>query len=246
MYRKGTFPSPRLAEPAEYEVAYPPDVDPENTELVTATPVLICLPGRARSAEAVLEGGMHFGDFVADAVQRRAVTPFITVAVRAGDTYWHERSSGVDAMAVLLDEFIPFLRDDLGLGGTLGIMGWSMGGYGALRAAESRPREFRAVCAVSAALWRSYDDGVGDAFDDAGDYAADDVYAHADRLRDVAVRVDCGEQDPFYAADKAFAEALPRPPAGGFSPGGHNDAYWTRVAPAEIDWMASELGRTAP
>ena len=63
---------------------------------------------------------MHFGDFVADAVQRRAVTPFITVAVRAGDTYWHERSSGVDAMAVLLDEFIPFLRDDLGLGGTLG------------------------------------------------------------------------------------------------------------------------------
>ncbi len=183
VYRKGTFPSPRLAEPAEYEVAYPPDVDPENTELVTATPVLICLPGRARSAEAVLEGGMHFGDFVADAVQRRAVTPFITVAVRAGDTYWHERSSGVDAMAVLLDEFIPFLRDDLGLGGTLGIMGWSMGGYGALRAAESRPQEFRAVCAVSAALWRSYDEGVGDAFDDAADYAADDVYAHAERLR---------------------------------------------------------------
>ena len=246
VYRKGTFSSARLAEPAEYEVAYPPDVDPENAELVRATPVLVCLPGRARSPEAVLEGGMHFGDFVADAVQRRAVTPFITVAVRAGDTYWHERSSGVDAMAMLLDEFIPFLRDDLGLGGTLGIMGWSMGGYGALRAAESRPQEFRAVCAVSAALWRSYDEGVGDAFDDAADYAENDVFAGAGKLRGSAVRIDCGEQDPFYAADKAFAEALPRPPAGGFEPGGHNDAYWMRVAPAEIDWMANELGRTAP
>jgi hypothetical protein len=35
-------------------------------------------------------------------------------------------------------------------------------------------------------------------------------------------------------------------PAGGFEPGGHNDAYWMRVAPAEIDWMANELARTAP
>ena len=41
-------------------------------------------------------------------------------------------------------------------------------------------------------------------------------------------------------------EALPKPPAGGFSPGGHNDAYWTRVAPGEIDWIADGLGRTAP
>jgi dienelactone hydrolase len=246
VYQKGTLASRYLGDPAEYDIAYPPEVDPKNRELVAATPVLVCLPGRARSPEAVLEGGLHFGDYVADAVRRRATPPFVTVAVRAGDTYWHKRRGGDDAMSMLLDEFIPFLRDDLGLGGTLGIMGWSMGAYGALRAAEVRPDEFRAVCAVSAALWRSYEDGVGDAFDDAGDYAANDVYADADKLRDVAVRVDCGEQDPFCTADKAFAAALPEPPAGGFSPGGHNDAYWTRVAPAEIEWMANQLGRTAP
>jgi enterochelin esterase-like enzyme len=246
VYQKGTLPSKHLAAPAEYEIAYPPEVDRSNAELLAATPVLVCLPGRSRPAEAVLQGGLHFGDYVADAVHTRSATPFVTAAVQASDTYWHSRQGGDDALAMLLDEFIPFLRDDLGLGGPLGVMGWSMGGYGALRAAEARPQEFRAVCAVSAALWRSYAGGVGDAFDSAADYAANDVYAGAERLRDVSVRVDCGEQDPFHAADEAFAAALPRPPAGGFSPGGHNDAYWTRVAPAEIDWMADQLGRTAP
>ena len=167
------------------------------------------------------------------------------VAVRAGDTYWHQRKSGEDAMAMVLDEFIPYCRRELGLGGAAGeaVMGWSMGGYGALLAAESRPEAFRGVCAVSAALWRSYDDGVGDAFDSAADYAAHDVYAAAGLLGRLPVRVDCGRQDPFYEADKAFAETLPQRPQGGFEPGGHNDAYWRRVAPPEMDFVAAALHR---
>jgi S-formylglutathione hydrolase FrmB len=142
-------------------------------------------------------------------------------------------------MAMLVDEFIPFVRDDLGLKGPLAIMGWSMGGYGALRAAELHPQQFYGVCAVSAALWRSYDDGVGDAFDSAGDYERNDVYADAGELAAPLVRLDCGRQDPFYEANVAFTEVLPEPPAGGFGPGGHNDDYWSRVAPAEIDWIGS-------
>jgi S-formylglutathione hydrolase FrmB len=123
----------------------------------------------------------------------------------------------------------------------MAIMGWSMGGYGSLLAAELHPDEFCAVCGVSAALWRSYDDGVGDAFDSAADYAYNDVFKHIDRLRGMPVRIDCGRQDPFCEADRAFAAALPRPPAGGFTPGGHNDDYWSRVAPAEIDWVGAQF-----
>jgi hypothetical protein len=99
---------------------------------------------------------------------------------------------------------------------------------------------------VSAALWRSYEDGVGDAFDSAADYARNDVFAAVERLRGLPVRIDCGRQDPFYEADVAFAEALTEPPAGGFTPGGHNDAYWMRVAPAEIDWIGARLAQAAP
>jgi len=75
----------------------------------------------------------------------------------------------------------------------------------------------------------------------AADYAAHDVYAAAGRLADLPTRVDCGRQDPFYAADKAFAKALPQKPQGGFEPGGHNDAYWRRVAPPEMDFVAAAL-----
>ena len=208
--------------------------------------MLLCLPGRSRSPGELLQGHLRFGDYVADGIEKRGVTPFAVAAVQASDTYWHKRQAGDDAMAMLFDEFIPFVRGDLGLGGPLAIMGWSMGAYGALRAAELHPQQFAAVCAVSAALWRSYGDGVGDAFDSAADYAANDVFKAVDRLRGLPVRLDCGRQDPFYEADKAFVEALPEPPAGGFGPGGHNDDFWRRVAPAEIDWIGGRLGRTAP
>jgi enterochelin esterase-like enzyme len=244
-YKHGILPSRYLAEPAVYDIAYPPGVHSGSAAARAATPVCICLPGRGRSPGELLQGHLRFGDSVADAIEKRGVTPFAVAAVQASDTYWHRREGGDDAMAMLFEEFIPFVRDDLGLGGPLAITGWSMGGYGALRAAQLHPQQFAAVCAVSAALWRSYDDGVGDAFDGAAEYAANDVFKEVDRLRGLPVRLDCGRQDPFYEADKAFVEALPEAPAGGFSPGGHNDDFWSRVAPAEIDWIGGRLSRTA-
>jgi enterochelin esterase-like enzyme len=238
-YEAGTLPSTHLAEPADYGIAYPPGVAGGSDGGGAAMPVLICLPGRGRSPGEVLQGRLRLGDYVADGIEKRGVTPFVVAAVQASDTYWHPRAAGDDAMAMLFDEFIPFLRDRRGLTGPLAIMGWSMGGYGALRAAELHPQQFCGVCGVSAALWRSYEDGVGDAFDSAADYARNDVYADADKLASSLVRLDCGRQDPFYEANLAFTEVLPEPPAGGFESGGHNDDYWSRVAPAEIDWIGS-------
>jgi pimeloyl-ACP methyl ester carboxylesterase len=239
-YQKGTLPSRHLAAPAGYDIAWPPGLAEAGAEVKAETPVLICLPGRGRSPGELMQGHLRFGDYAAAAIKKRGVRPFVTAAVQGSDTYWHQREAGDDAMAMLIDEFIPFLRGDLGLGGPMAIMGWSMGGYGALRAAELHPQRFCAVCGVSVALWRSYSDGVGDAFDSVADYAANDAFKDAGRLRDLPVRIDCGRQDPFYEADRAFAAALPEPPAGGFEAGGHNDDYWSRVAPAEIDWVGAQ------
>ncbi len=36
------------------------------------------------------------------------------------------------------------------------------------------------------------------------------------------------------------------PPAGGFEPGDHNDAYWRRVAPAEVDCVGRVFGGASP
>jgi S-formylglutathione hydrolase FrmB len=53
--------------------------------------------------------------------------------------------------------------------------------------------------------------------------------------------VDCGNSDPFYGATKQFVSQLPNPPAGGFSPGGHDPSFWSAQLPAELTWMAPLL-----
>lgn len=60
-------------------------------------------------------------------------------------------------------------------------------------------------------------------------------------LGSIPIRVDCGNGDPFYSATQAFIAQLPNPPAGGFSPGGHDGSYWSSQLPAELTWIAPLL-----
>ncbi|EUA23276.1 putative CONSERVED EXPORTED domain protein [Mycobacterium xenopi 4042] len=53
--------------------------------------------------------------------------------------------------------------------------------------------------------------------------------------------MDCGNSDPFYAATRQFVSQLPNPPAGGFSPGGHDAGFWSSQLPAELTWIAPLL-----
>ena len=239
-YVYDAMPSKILGRDVEYGVAWPPGHRLPGRGL----PLSFVLPGRG--PREMLEGDLRLGDFAAEAIERGEAPPFALVAVDGGDTYWHRRASGDDSMAMLLEEFIPFCERRYGTGprGRKVIMGWSMGGYGAIRAAEVSPGTFCGVCAVSPALWQSFASGVGDAFDSAADYAANDVFAGVGRLASpdpqtagLAVRIDCGKQDPFFEATSAFVHAMPFAPMGTFTPGGHNDAYWRRVAPAEMDFV---------
>ena len=149
---------------------------------------------------------------------------------------------------MLLREVIPLCARRFKLGGggrQRAIIGWSMGGYGALLAAETEPELFAAVVAVGPAVWTSYDAmmlGPRDAFDSAADFAEHDVIGHADRLTGVNLRVDCGLSDPFCGYVTHLAAALPEPPRGGYSRGGHDHDYWQRVAPAEAKFIGRALG----
>ena len=58
----------------------------------------------------------------------------------------------------------------------------------------------------------------------------------------MTVRVDCGTHDPFLHADRAFAAQLPARPAGTFTAGFHDFAYWRSIAPAQIDTITAALG----
>ena len=163
------------------------------------------------------------------------------LAVSGGGSYWHRRASGEDAGAMVLDELIPMLADKGLDTSRVGFIGWSMGGYGALLlGARLGPARTAAICAVSPALWLSPGTTAPGAFDGAEDFAANTVFG-LPALGRIPLRIDCGYSDPFYPATREFVAQLPNPPAGGFSPGGHDGGFWSSQLPAEIAWLAPLL-----
>jgi len=168
--------------------------------------------------------------------------PVVVAAVDGGrDSYWHRRADGTDALAMLMEEFIPLVR---GRVGPLpqALMGWSMGGYGALLAAERASGQFRAVAPASPALWLTPGATAPGAFDSPADFYANDVFTGVGDLRVMRVAVFCGTADPFYAATRHLVDLMDFPHEARFGPGGHDDAYWSSVAPAQLRAIGSARG----
>lgn len=165
-------------------IAYPSGHEPGD-----AVPVLVALHGR------FVDHTSLFGDRIG-LDRYLAADPALRFAVAAsdgGDTYWHPRRSGEDAAAMITDEFLPLLAERGLLTERIGLYGFSMGGYGALRfAGLLGPERVAAVVAVSAALFRSAADTAAGAFDDADDYATNDISHRQRQLDGIAVRLDCG------------------------------------------------------
>jgi hypothetical protein len=226
--RKFTLQSAAMKGPVRFGVSAPPD----------ARAVLVCLHARGTVGYRLAFDTVHVHHVVAAAGK-----PIAVVAADGGPTsYWHERRSGIDPQAMLHDELLPRVDEIVGPGLPRAIMGWSMGGYGALLAAERHPDLYEAVVGSSPALFRSASATSPGSFDDAADYERNDVFAHAAALAPLVTRIDCGTHDPFLPAAKAFAALLPKPNPGGFTNGNHDAAYWRSVAPAQIDTIATALG----
>jgi S-formylglutathione hydrolase FrmB len=217
--------------PTNWAIARPPG------QTKALRPV-IALHGKGSDASTVMAGGVEQG--LAQAVNA-GLPPFAVVAVDGGGGYWHKRASGEDAGAMVLNELIPMLGGQNLDTSRVAFLGWSMGGYGALllggRLGAARTA---AICAVSPALWLSSGAAAPGAFDGPDDFAANSVLG-LPALASIPIRVDCGDSDPFYGATKQFIAQLPNPPAGGFSPGGHNGEFWSSQLPAELTWMAPLL-----
>jgi alpha-beta hydrolase superfamily lysophospholipase len=196
---------------------------------------IYCLHGHGEDHRFAFDS-IHLHDVVAAAGEHLAVA----AADGGTDSYWHRRADGRDPLAMLLEEFIPMVDARAG-SARRALLGWSMGGYGALLAAATSPDRFSAVAVGSPALWTSPGATAPGAFDDADDYRRNDVFAKASRLSGLAVRLDCGRSDPFHAADRAFAARLPVPPQGTFGAGFHDAPYWRSIAPAQVATIAAAM-----
>ncbi|MBV8930244.1 MAG: hypothetical protein JO152_14075 [Mycobacteriaceae bacterium] len=233
-YLTGSFVSAaRGGVATNWAIARPPGVSR------TLRPV-IALHGRDGDASGVMQD-MGVQDALEQAI-KVGWPPLAVVSVDGGaSSYWHKRASGDDAGAMVLTELLPMLASQDVDTSRVAFLGWSMGGYGALKLGSWLGRaRTAAICAVSPALWSSYMGTDSGAFDSYDDWKHNNVFG-LPALSSIPIRVDCGTSDRFYAAAQQFVGQLGSRPAGGFWPGGHDVSFWKRMLPAELTWIASQL-----
>jgi enterochelin esterase-like enzyme len=219
------FDSVHMGEPVRYGIAIPE----------APIGIVVCLHGRNNDYSMAFDS-IHLHDVAASLDAR-----LVVVSVDGGpDSYWHKRESGIDPQQMIQEDLLP--RVDARVGSTLprALIGWSMGGYGALVTAQSHAAEYAAVVAASPAIFTSFDEAPKGAFDNEKDFQEYDVFAEVGALDDMTVRVDCGTNDPFIDNARLFASRL-RDPLGAFSRGFHDTAYWRSVAPAQISSIVDAI-----
>jgi enterochelin esterase-like enzyme len=208
---------------------------------VRGLPVVIVLHGLGGNARAGL--GLHLDRHLARVVAQ-GTPPFALVGVDGDDTYWHPRADGDDPQKMITNEVLPRLRERGLRTDRFGVLGWSMGGYGALLLAQTLgPARVAAVAASSPAVFSSFANAKATnarAFDDAADFARHDVATGLDRLDGVATWIDCGHSDPFAAVTKRLRSRLQRP-AGGLFEGCHDESYWSRRAQDQLTFLGRHL-----
>jgi enterochelin esterase-like enzyme len=188
-------------------------------------PLLVFLHGRGQAGNESNANGAFYA-----ALRAQGSRAPVVVFPNGGDhSYFHARGSG-DWARYVLDEVIPRAVKRFGADpGRVAIGGISMGGFGAFAIARKRPARFCAVGGHSAAFWQSSGETAPGAFDNAADFARNDLIRLA-RARgrkpwgDARLWLDGGTADPFRAADERLAAALHirmRHWAGG-----HDGNYW--------------------
>lgn len=202
-----------------------------------ALPVLVALHGYGGDHASAFGDGLGLDRFLAQATAH-GVPPFAIASADGGDTYWHRRATGEDAGAMVTDELLPLLAKT-GLDTTrVALLGWSMGGYGALRLGGLLgQRRVASVVAESPAVWHTAADAAHGAFDGPADFAANTVFGREATLSGIPVRIDCGTGDGFASNVRDYVSGLHPHPAGGFAPGGHDLGFWRRVAPAQLAFV---------
>lgn len=232
----GRFRSARRGTDVGWTVSYPP-----GSSVHARLPVLIALHGRGGNHTTAFGGSLHLDRYLARTVHD-GTAPFAIASVDGGSSdYWHPRRH-TDPAGMMIDEFLPLLaRRGLDTR-RIGLLGWSMGGYGTLYLASVlRAARVAVAVAESPAIWHhSYQSVVG-AFDDAADFDRHAVFGRQPLLRGIALRLDCGDADGFAPVTRDLRASLSPMPAGGIEPGGHDSTFWRSQAPAQLAFVGRHL-----
>jgi dienelactone hydrolase len=228
----------RLGAPTRWGVVRPPGV-------AGPLPLVVGLHGHGGGVAqllAVLDLERRVAATVAS-----GVAPFALALVNGGNGFWHERPSGEDAGAMVVDELLPLLagRDDVAVRtDRVGLLGWSMGGFGVLHLAPLLGADrVAAVCATSPGLYTDPREAHPDGFADPAEYERFSVMDRQSDLAGIPVRVACGTVDRFYDAASTYVAGFPDDAdlEVAFGPGGHEVGFALRSLPDDLAFVASRL-----
>ena len=235
----GTFYSAARQTSVGYTIAYPP-----GHRHGDRLPLVIALHGFGGNHTDALSG-LSPAQAVALKPGGTPLPPMALVTADGGGGYWNPHP-GDNPQAMLVDELIPLCqRAGLGAGTRkIGVLGISMGGYGAILLAEKYPQLIGAVAAISPAIWTSYAEAKSanaGAYASAADFAQDDAVTHAAALVKTPVRVAAGYGDPFYPGVQALARALPESAEVYFGGGCHTGPFFNSQEPPSLAFLARHL-----
>jgi S-formylglutathione hydrolase FrmB len=232
-----SFASARRRTTVDYSIAYPPHADPG-----TPLPVCLVLHGYGGDAAGAFAAG-DYPAYLADAVAG-GTPPFALAAVSGGNGYWHPRPRD-DPLGMLLDEFLPLLATHKLRVDRPAILGYSMGGFGALLCGLTVPGRFASIVASSPALWRSYDEARrvnAGAFTSAADWDRyGDVIARAADVSRLPAQIYVGASDSFTPGIRTLRGRLADPGVVHIAKGCHDNTYWRSQAPAQIRLVGAAL-----
>lgn len=230
----GSFESAARRTRVGWTVMYPYGYQP-NAPL----PVVLMLHGRGGDHTSTI-GDLNADRYLTAAVQA-GTPPFALAAVDGGAAnYWHPRASGDDPQRMLTAEFLPLLKKRGLHTERFGVLGWSMGGYGALLlAAELGATRVAAAGAMSPALWHKASQASEGAYDGPDDFQRHQVFGRAADFKDVALRIDCGRDDPFAGAVRDLRDELSA--EGGLQAGAHTSGYWRRMLGDQFAFLGAKI-----
>ncbi|MCX6468000.1 MAG: alpha/beta hydrolase-fold protein [Corynebacteriales bacterium] len=234
----GSFRSVKMAgRDTRWVVARPPGV----TGLL---PVVLVLHALNTDERTAFDSSLQMHRYLAQSVAA-GTAPFALAAPDTGRNYYHPRLDGADSAAMIIDEFLPMLTSDTSLGlrtDRIGLYGWSMGGYGALRiGAILGPQRVAAIVASSPALWGDPRTFPPRAFDNPQDYQANSMFGAQNAFAKIPLLIDIGASDQFYLYTRQWMAGLHPPAAFTTAPGGHNNRFWRSVLPDQLAFLGRNL-----
>lgn len=164
--------------------------------------------------------------FLTAAVARGA-PPFVLMGADGGLLYWQPDPDGGDDPERMVLEELPRWAEERGFdAGRLAAWGWSMGGFGVLHIAETRPGFLHGAAAFSPAV-----------------APGDDVFDAVGKLAGTPLGIWCGRDDPLYPNVRELVSALPEAPRVlAYAPGAHTRVYWNSVTLPALGFVGSVLG----